>query len=70
MAFLSLQTIVHLLEQKKEVDLNDQPAIKNDLVRSKIADWYIQAEGLKYTKTRTLTALSKGETPCARKFNW
>ena len=52
-----------LTRAAKEVDLNDQPAIKNDLVRSKIADWYIQAEGLKYTKMRTLTALSKGETP-------
>ena len=50
-----------LTRAAKEVDLNDQPAIKNDLVRSKIADWYIQAEGLKYTKMET--ALSKGETP-------
>ena len=52
-----------LTSAAKEVNLNDEPAIKNDLVRSKIADWYIQAEGLKYTKMRTLTALSKGETP-------
>ena len=52
-----------LTRAAKELDINDEPAIKNDLVRSKIADWYIQAEGLKYTKMRTLTALSKGETP-------
>ena len=48
-----------LTRAAKEVDLNDQPAIKNDLVRSKIADWYIQAEGLKYTKMRTLTAYQR-----------
>jgi len=52
-----------LTKAAKEIDINDEPAIKNDLVRSKIADWYIQAEGLKYTKMRTLTSLSKGETP-------
>ena len=52
-----------LTRAAKELNINDEPAIKNDLVRSKIADWYIQAEGLKYTKMRTLTALSKGETP-------
>jgi len=52
-----------LTKAAKELDINDEPAIKNDLVRSKIADWYIQAEGLKYTKMRTLTSLSKGETP-------
>ena len=52
-----------LTKLAKEITLNDKPAISNDLVRSKIAEWYVQAEGLKYTKMRTLTALSKGETP-------
>ncbi|MBE8219768.1 MAG: acyl-CoA dehydrogenase, partial [Alphaproteobacteria bacterium] len=32
-------------------------------VRSRLADWYVQTQGLKYTKFRTLTALSKGQTP-------
>ncbi|WP_204268166.1 acyl-CoA dehydrogenase family protein, partial [Escherichia coli] len=32
-------------------------------VRSKIADWYVQQQGLKLTRYRTLTALSKGQTP-------
>ena len=52
-----------LTKLAKEITLNDKSAISNDLVRSKIAEWYVQAEGLKYTKMRTLTALSKGETP-------
>ncbi len=32
-------------------------------MRERIADWYVQAQGLKFTRFRTLTALSKGETP-------
>ncbi len=31
--------------------------------RSKLADWYVAAQGYKLTKFRTQTALSKGETP-------
>ena len=32
-------------------------------MRGKIADWYVQQQGLKLTRYRTLTALSKGQTP-------
>ena len=32
-------------------------------LRDKIADWYVQAEGLKHTAMRTITALSRGQTP-------
>jgi alkylation response protein AidB-like acyl-CoA dehydrogenase len=39
------------------------PASKDAGLREKIADWFVQAEGLKYTRYRTLTALSRGETP-------
>src|SRR6185295_17998376 len=45
------------------LDLDDGPAIRNQQVRSKIADWYVQQQGLKLTRYRTLTALSKGQTP-------
>jgi alkylation response protein AidB-like acyl-CoA dehydrogenase len=31
--------------------------------RQRLADWYVQAEGLKLTRFRTQTALSRGETP-------
>ena len=37
--------------------------IKNDSVREKLADWFCEANGLKYTKFRTISALSKGEAP-------
>ena len=39
------------------------PAIKDQALREKIADWYVQAAGLKHTRNRTMTALSKGQTP-------
>ena len=32
-------------------------------LRDKIADWYVQSEGLKHTAMRTITALSRGQTP-------
>ena len=39
------------------------PAVKDAALREKIADWFVQAEGLKYTTYRTMTALSRGQTP-------
>jgi alkylation response protein AidB-like acyl-CoA dehydrogenase len=38
-------------------------ALKDGALREKIAEWYVQAEGLKYTTYRTMTALSRGQTP-------
>lgn len=38
-------------------------ALANDAFREKLADWYVQAEGLKLTRFRTMTALSRGQTP-------
>ena len=32
-------------------------------MRDKLADWYVQSQGLKYTRFRTMTALSRGQTP-------
>ncbi len=52
-----------LLGLARNTDLNGQPAIRDGAVREKIAQWYVESEGLKYTKYRTWTALSKGETP-------
>ncbi|MDF2900929.1 MAG: dehydrogenase family protein [Phenylobacterium sp.] len=38
-------------------------ALQDQSVREKLADWYVQAEGLKHTRNRTMTALSRGQTP-------
>ena len=37
--------------------------IANNAVRESIADWYCEASGLKKTKLRTMSALSRGDTP-------
>ena len=37
--------------------------IDNNAVRESIADWYCEASGLKNTKLRTMSALSRGDTP-------
>ena len=47
----------------QSVELNDQPAIKNQAVRSQLARWHCETAGLKYTKYRSISALSRGETP-------
>ncbi len=52
---------VFALAQK--VNLGDRPAIEDGGVRRKLADWFIQEAGLKYTGYRSLTALSRGEIP-------
>jgi acyl-CoA dehydrogenase len=47
----------------QRVNLDDAPAIEDRAVRAKLADWYVQESGLKYTGYRTLSALSRGEIP-------
>jgi alkylation response protein AidB-like acyl-CoA dehydrogenase len=41
----------------------DGPAIEDRNVRSKLAEWAVKNNGLKYTSYRTMSALSKGERP-------
>lgn len=52
-----------VLEFARQFELDSGPALKNPEVRSKLADWYVQSEGIKNTKYRTMTALSRGQTP-------
>jgi alkylation response protein AidB-like acyl-CoA dehydrogenase len=47
----------------RTLELDDGPAIKDSGLREKLADWYVQQQGLKYTKFRVMTALSRGQTP-------
>ena len=47
----------------RALEIDGAPAVENPAVREKLADWYIQAKGLKYTRLRTMTALSRGEPP-------
>ena len=48
---------------RKTPGLDGGSALKDSALREKLADWYVQAEGLKHTRNRTMTALSKGQTP-------
>ena len=47
----------------QEVQLDGKPAIEDSAVRAKLANWYVQEAGLKYTAYRTLSALSRGDIP-------
>src|SRR5258708_40376397 len=52
-----------LLTISRSLTIDGQPAIRNQAARERIAEGYAKAQGLKFTKFRTMTALSKGETP-------
>ena len=47
----------------KKQDDSGEYLINNRATRESIADWYCEANGLKNTKLRTMSALSKGVTP-------
>jgi len=47
----------------RTLELESGPAIKDTGLREKLADWYVQSQGLRYTKFRVMTALSRGQTP-------
>ena len=52
------------MEAARDVPSHDgATALKDQALREKLADWYVQAEGLKHTRNRTMTALSRGQTP-------
>jgi alkylation response protein AidB-like acyl-CoA dehydrogenase len=52
-----------IFELARATELEDGPALADRAVRERLADWYVRSQGLKYTKFRTMTALSRGETP-------
>jgi hypothetical protein len=52
-----------LFRLAREARLEGRPAIENQAVRQKLADFYVRAKGLQYTGYRTLSAISRGATP-------
>jgi len=47
-----------------DIELPDgRTALQHDAVRNRLADWYCQMTGLKYTRARVQSALSRGDTP-------
>ena len=45
------------------MDLENGPALADSAVRERLAEWYTRTQGLRFTKFRTMTALSRGQTP-------
>lgn len=52
-----------MLALVKSLETAEGPAIKDRAVREKLADWHCRTNGLKYTSSRMISALSRGETP-------
>jgi alkylation response protein AidB-like acyl-CoA dehydrogenase len=52
-----------LLALVRRVDLEDGPALDNAAVRERLADFYVRTQGVRWSRFRTMTALSRGETP-------
>ncbi len=52
-----------IFDLARRIELDDGPAIRNAAVRDQLAQWYVKTQGLKYTRFRTMTRLSRGETP-------
>ena len=52
-----------LIRLAQQVELNGRPAIEDAGVRQRIADFSVRMAGLRCTGYRTLTALSRGQTP-------
>ncbi len=60
----SLATSVEpLLELASTLKIDGKPALANPAVRERLAGWYAQLAGLKYTGFRMVSALSRGATP-------
>jgi len=52
-----------ILRLARELRTETGPALADPSFREKLADWFVQSEGLKNTRMRTMTALSRGHTP-------
>ena len=52
-----------VLELARGLELEDGPALDNAAVQEKLAEWYTRTQGLRFTKYRTMTSLSRGQTP-------
>jgi alkylation response protein AidB-like acyl-CoA dehydrogenase len=56
-------TMEQILALARAVPHGSATLLDDPAFRQKLARWYVQAEGLRFTRLRTLTALSRGQTP-------
>ncbi|MXY53651.1 MAG: acyl-CoA dehydrogenase [Gammaproteobacteria bacterium] len=47
----------------RRIEVDGEPAIRDRNVRSKLATWYAQEAGLRFTGYRSMSALSRGDIP-------
>ncbi len=47
----------------RSVRLAGRPAIENSAVRERLAEFYVKTQGVRWSRFRTMTALSRGDTP-------
>jgi alkylation response protein AidB-like acyl-CoA dehydrogenase len=52
-----------IMAMARDLQTEKGPAMADQAFREKLADWFVQSEGLKNTRLRTITALSRGQTP-------
>jgi alkylation response protein AidB-like acyl-CoA dehydrogenase len=52
-----------IFELARGLKLEDGPALDDAAVQERLAEWYVRTQGLRFTKYRTMTSLSRGQTP-------
>ena len=52
-----------VFELAQRLEIDGRPAIEDRSVRAKLADWYTQEAGLRFTGYRSMSAVSRGELP-------
>jgi alkylation response protein AidB-like acyl-CoA dehydrogenase len=52
-----------LLRLARRLEIDGRPALANDEVRQRIADFHVRLRGVEHAANRTLTALSRGGVP-------
>jgi alkylation response protein AidB-like acyl-CoA dehydrogenase len=56
-------TTEQILALARSIPRGTASVLEDPAFRQKLATWYVQAEGLRFTRLRTLTALSRGQIP-------
>ncbi len=63
LTFFFIEDFREVMKLAAACELDGRSALEDSSVREKIADWYVEAMGMKHTKARTMTALSQGKVP-------
>jgi len=52
-----------LFSLARQLRIGDRSAVEDPAVQERLAEFYVKAQGLRYTRYRIMTSLSRGETP-------